>query len=182
MSLVAHLGLRFAYGALRSKPQTPLVFLLAFGATACSTLATGPDWTGGGLETIGPIRAAEREEIEEKERARMAKMPSRVGARHILVMHQKSLQKPENVTRTREEARARADQCLAALRSGAAWESVVGECSDEPGAAERNGDLGVFERGAMVKAFSDAAFVLEVKAISDLVETPYGFHIIQRTE
>lgn len=162
--------------------KTPLVFLLAIGASACSTLATGPDWTGGGLETIGPIRAAEREEIEEKERVRLARMPSRVGARHILVMHARSLQKPENISRTREEARARAEQCLEALRTGAAWESVVGECSDEPGAAERNGELGVFERGAMVKAFSDAAFQLEVNAISDLVETPYGFHIIQRTE
>lgn len=158
------------------------MLLLAIAGSACSTLATGPDWTGGGLETIGPIRAAEREEIEEVERARLSKMPSRIGARHILVMHQRSLQKPENVTRTREEARARAEECLAALRSGAAWEAVVGQCSDEPGAAERAGELGVFERGAMVKTFSDAAFQLEVNAISDLVETPYGFHIIQRTE
>ncbi len=162
--------------------KTPLVFLLAIAGSACSTLATGPEWTGGGLETIGPIRAAEREESEERERERLAKMPTRVGARHMLVMHARSLQKPENVKRTREEAKARAEQCLAALRSGAAWESVVGECSDEPGAAERAGDLGVFERGAMVKAFSDAAFQLEVNAISDLVETPYGFHIIQRTK
>jgi NIMA-interacting peptidyl-prolyl cis-trans isomerase 1 len=162
--------------------KTPLVTFLAIACSACTTLATGPDWVGGGLDTIGPIRAAEREEAEERERARLAKMPTRIGARHILVMHQRSLQKPESVSRTREEARARADECLAALRSGAAWEAVVGECSDEPGAAERAGDLGVFERGAMVKAFSDAAFQLEVKALSDLVETPYGFHIIQRTE
>jgi NIMA-interacting peptidyl-prolyl cis-trans isomerase 1 len=162
--------------------KTPLVFLLAIACSACTTLATGPEWVGGGLETTGPIRAAEREEIEERERERLAKMPTRIGARHILVMHQRSMQKPESVTRTREEARTRADGCLAALRSGAAWEAVVGECSDEPGAAERAGDLGVFERGSMVKAFSDAAFQLEVRAISDLVETPYGFHIIQRTE
>ncbi len=162
--------------------KTPFVFLMAIAGSACSTLATGPEWTGGGLETIGPIRAAEREEIEERERVRLAKMPSRIGARHILVMHERSLQKPENVKRTREQARARAEECLAALRTGAAWEAVVGECSDEPGAAERAGDLGVFERGAMVKSFSDAAFQLEVNAISDLVETPYGFHIIQRVQ
>lgn len=162
--------------------KMPLMFLLAIVSSACGTLATGPEWVGGGLETIGPIRAAEREEIEEKERARLAKMPTRIGARHILVMHAKSMQKPESVTRTRDEARARADQCLHALRTGAAWASVVAECSDEPGAAEREGDLGVFERGAMVKAFSDAAFQLEVNAISELIETPYGFHIIQRTQ
>jgi parvulin-like peptidyl-prolyl isomerase len=162
--------------------KTPLVFLLAIAGSACSTLATGPDWAGGGLEKIGPIRAAEREEVEERERERVARMPTRIGARHILVMHQRSMQKPESVTRTREDARKRAEECLAALRSGSAWEAVVGECSDEPGAAERAGELGTFERGAMVKTFSDAAFQLEVNAISDLVETPYGFHIIQRTK
>lgn len=162
--------------------KQPFVFLLAIACSACTTLATGPEWVGGGLATIGPMRAAEREEAEERERERLARMPTRVGARHILVMHAKSMAKPENVTRTREEARQRAEECLTALRSGAAWEAVVGECSDEPGAAQRGGDLGVFERGSMVKAFSDAAFQLEVRAISDLVETPYGFHIIQRTE
>lgn len=162
--------------------KTPIAILLSIACSSCTTLATGPAWVGGGLDTIGPIRAAEREEAEERERERLAKMPTRVGARHILVMHQKSMQKPESVTRTRDEARKRAEECLAALRSGAAWEAVVSECSDEPGAAQRAGDLGVFERGAMVKAFADAAFQLEVRALSDIVETPYGFHIIQRTE
>lgn len=148
----------------------------------CTTLATGPAWVGGGLDDIAPRRAAEREAAEERERQRLARLPSKIGARHILVMHEKSAQKPESVTRTRAEARKRADECLRALRSGAAWESVVGECSDEPGAGERGGDLGVFERGAMVKTFSEAAFELKVKEISEIVETPYGFHIIQRTE
>jgi peptidyl-prolyl cis-trans isomerase NIMA-interacting 1 len=155
---------------------------LMFVCPACTTLATGPAWTGGGLETIGPMRAAEREAAEERERERLARLPTRVGARHILVMHQRSAQRPEDVNRTREEARKKAQDCLNALRSGAAWESVVPECSDEPGAAERAGDLGTFERGAMVKAFADAAFELQVNEISDIVETVYGFHIIQRTE
>lgn len=161
------------------------VFFVALSALvcpACTTLATGPDWAGGGLSDIAPRRAAERDAAEERERERLARLPTRIGARHILVMHEKSAAKPENVTRTRAEARKRAEECLRALRSGAAWESVVTECSDEPGAAERGGDLGVFERGAMVKSFSEAAFELKVKEISEIVETPYGFHIIQRTE
>jgi len=162
--------------------RVSVVLALAFACPACTTLATGPDWTGGGLDTIGPMRAAEREAAEERERERLARLPTRIGARHILVMHQRSAQKPEDVTRTREEAKKRAQECLLALRSGAAWKSVVGECSDEPGAAERNGDLGVFERGAMVKSFSDAAFELQVNEISEVIETVYGFHIIQRTE
>ncbi len=160
----------------------PVLLALATVCPACTTLASGPDWTGGGLETMGPQRAAEREAVEERERQRIARMPTRIGARHILVMHQRSQQKPEDVTRTREEAKKKAQDCLLALRSGAAWESVVTECSDEPGAGERGGDLGVFERGSMVKTFSDAAFELQVKEISEVVETAYGFHIIQRTE
>jgi peptidyl-prolyl cis-trans isomerase NIMA-interacting 1 len=156
--------------------------LLAFVCPACTTLATGPDWAGGGLDVIAPRRAAEREAAEERERARISRMPTKIGARHILVMHEKSAQKPEDVTRTREEAKKKAQQCLQALRSGEAWETVLGQCSDEPGAIERGGDLGVFERGAMVKTFSDAAFELQVKEISEVIETPYGFHIIQRTE
>jgi peptidyl-prolyl cis-trans isomerase NIMA-interacting 1 len=162
--------------------RVSVLLALAFVCPACTTLATGPDWTGGGLETIGPARAAEREAVEERERQRIARLPTRIGARHILVMHQRSQQRPENVNRSREEAKKKAQDCLRALRSGAAWESLVTECSDEPGAAERGGDLGQFERGAMVKTFSDAAFELQVKEISEVVETAYGFHIIQRTE
>jgi peptidyl-prolyl cis-trans isomerase NIMA-interacting 1 len=162
--------------------RASLVLVLGSVLSGCTTLATGPDWAGGGLDTIAPRRAAEREATEERERKRLARQPNRVGARHILVMHEKSAQKPEDVTRSRDEAKKKAQDCLRALRTGVAWEEVLGQCSDEPGAVERGGDLGVFERGAMVKTFSDAAFVLQVKEISEVVETPYGFHIIQRTE
>jgi hypothetical protein len=155
---------------------------IALVCPACSSLATGPEWTDGGLAVLGPRRAAEREASERREQERMARMPSKIGARHILVMHARSQSKPETVGRSREEARKKAQGCLDSLRSGAAWGAVLGECSDEPGAAERGGDLGVFERGQMVRTFSDAAFQLSVGQISELVETPYGFHIIQRTE
>jgi parvulin-like peptidyl-prolyl isomerase len=59
---------------------------------------------------------------------------------------------------------------------------MVKEYTDEPGGAERGGDLGVFDRGLMVKPFADAAFALKVGEVSEVVETKYGFHVIKRTE
>jgi peptidyl-prolyl cis-trans isomerase NIMA-interacting 1 len=168
------------FGSNSARPS--LLLGAAFALSACTSLATGPGWTDGGLATLGPQRAAEREAVERREQERLARLPTRIGARHILVMHQRSQQKSEAITRTREEARKKAQECLMSLRSGNAWEAVLRECSDEPGALDRGGDLGVFERGMMVKNFSDAAFELSVGQISELVETPYGFHIIQRTE
>jgi NIMA-interacting peptidyl-prolyl cis-trans isomerase 1 len=151
-------------------------------ALGCTSLASSPEWTGGGLATLAPARAAEVEAAEERERARIARQPKEVGARHILVMHEKSRDRPDNIKRTREEALRRTQECLVKVRSGEDWGKLVKEYSDEPGAGERDGSIGVFGRGQMVKAFSDAAFDLRVGQVSEVVETPYGFHVIQRTQ
>ncbi|HLM74184.1 MAG TPA: peptidylprolyl isomerase [Polyangiaceae bacterium] len=159
-----------------------LTALTALSATACTTLATSPDWVGGGLEVTAPARAAEEEARAERERARIAAQPKQIGAKHILIMHAQSKSKPDNVTRSREDARRRAEEALTKLRIGAEFEALVKEYSDEPGAGERGGDLGVFDRSTMVKTFGDAAFALSVGQVSGVVETVYGFHLIKRTE
>jgi parvulin-like peptidyl-prolyl isomerase len=164
--------------------------LLAFAALAavpgltlgCTTLATSPSWVGGGLEVTAPIRAAEEDARIERERTRIAAQPKEIGAKHILVMHAESKSKPEGITRSREEARKRAEEALAKVRGGAEWNALVKAYTDEPGGAERNGDLGLFDRTTMVRGFADAAFNLRVGEVSPVVETVYGFHVIQRTE
>lgn len=109
--------------------------------------------------------------------------PSQIGARHILIMHIDSDRAPDTVTRTREEALALATRIAeeAQAQGGANWETLHEEHTDEPGSPP-GGDLGTFERGSMVPAFEQAVWGMEIGAISDPVETPFGFHIIQRTE
>ncbi len=76
----------------------------------------------------------------------------------------------------------RAPEALLKIRGGAPFEEVVKEYTDEPGGAERGGDLGVFDRATMVKPFADAAFALKVGEVSEVIETKYGYHVIKRTE
>ena len=67
-------------------------------------------------------------------------------------------------------------------KSGTKFEDVVKEYSDEPGAGARGGDLGKFKKGMMVPDFQAAVEKLKVGEISDVVKTPFGFHVILRTQ
>ena len=150
--------------------------------TACTTVTSGPTWVGGTLAASAPERT-EREENAIKLRvAQILNEPKQIRAKHILIMHEESERKPGDIKRTRAEAKALAEQALAKIRGGADFDAMVDEYSDEPGAKERHGDLERFGRRTMVKAFEDAAFRLKVGEVSDVVETPFGFHIIKRTE
>ena len=104
-----------------------------------------------------------------------------LSARHILVMHSESTRVPPSVTRSKDEALARAREALEKARSDADFAELAGEYSDGPTNVS-GGDLGVFPKGRMVPEFDDAAFALEVGAISDIVETQFGYHIILRYE
>lgn len=83
----------------------------------------------------------------------------------------------------KQEARKKAEQVLAEVRKNPdAFEELAKKHSQDPGSAERGGDLGLFGRGAMVKPFEDAVFSMRPGAISDLVESEFGYHIIKLTE
>jgi len=66
------------------------------------------------------------------------------------------------------------------IRQGEKFGKLARELSVDSGSAKRDGNLGYFSRGKMVKEFETAAFNLEVGKISEPVKTQYGYHIIKR--
>lgn len=80
------------------------------------------------------------------------------------------------------EAKSKAEAILGRVRGGEDFATVAKEVSQDPGSAEEGGDLGFFETGVMDPAFDTSVFSLQPGELSDLVRTPFGFHIIQLTE
>lgn len=69
------------------------------------------------------------------------------------------------------------------VSKGKSFAELATQFSEDPGSAKRGGDLGFFTKGQMVPAFEQAAFALKKpKQLSDIVETPFGLHLIQLDE
>jgi peptidyl-prolyl cis-trans isomerase NIMA-interacting 1 len=108
--------------------------------------------------------------------------PAFIAAQHLLVAYKGASAASPKITRTKEEAKKRAQEASEKAKSGSDFSQLVAEYSDEPGAAERQGNLGKFTPDKMVKPFADAAFALPVGGTSDPVETKFGFHVIRRNQ
>jgi len=104
---------------------------------------------------------------------------AQVRASHILLMYAGS--ERSTASRSKAEAQAGIVDLQKQLAAGADFAELATAHSDCP-SASRGGDLGLFGRGQMVAPFEEAVFGLSVGAVSDVVETPFGFHLILRTE
>ena len=103
--------------------------------------------------------------------------PEERRASHILVKADKGAPQAE-----RDKAKAKAEGLLAELKKNpGAFAELAKKNSDDPGSAEKGGDLDWFGRGAMVKPFEDTVFSLKPGETSGIVTTDFGYHIIQVT-
>jgi len=108
--------------------------------------------------------------------------PKKISARHVLVQWMGAEHAPSAVVRSREQALVVAQDVLKRARAKQDFARLAVEYSDEPNAGQRGGSLGRFGHGQMVPQFEEAAFKLQVGEVSGIVESPFGFHVIQRTE
>ena len=105
-------------------------------------------------------------------------MSDTVSASHILLMYAGSMR--STATRSKEEAQEQIAALKADIDGGADFAELAKEHSDCPSGND-GGSLGTFGKGQMVKEFEDATFAMEVGETSDVVETDFGYHLIQRT-
>ena len=90
-------------------------------------------------------------------------MANKIKCSHILVKKQ-----------------SEAIEILDKIKNGEKFGKMARQFSIDSGSAKRDGSLGYFGRGKMVKEFENAAFALQAGQISEPIKTQYGYHIIKR--
>jgi len=132
-------------------------------------------------EVYEKIRLERKDFVQAKEPEEGEK-PEEVKASHILISYKGADRADAQVTRSKEEAKEEAERIRRQIvEDGEDFALLAAKHSDGP-SKTKGGDLGKFKFEVMAKPFSEAAFALEVGAVSEVVETGFGFHVIKRTE
>jgi peptidyl-prolyl cis-trans isomerase NIMA-interacting 1 len=172
---------------MNAAPRRVLLPLLAraggIAVLALIAAACGGGQGGGAASATSNMTPGERcVAAASAKHERKASEPDRISVKHVLVRYAGAKRAPESVTRTREQACLRAEEALGKLKGGASFSEVVAQYSEESGAATRDGSMGTVERKDVAPEFADAAFELNMREMSAVVETPFGFHLILRVE
>jgi protein-export membrane protein SecD len=104
-----------------------------------------------------------------------------IRASHIVIQYVGAAGAGTSTVATKEEAKKRIDEIRAKV-TPANFADLAKTSSQEPGAAESAGDLGWFGKGAMVPEFETPALALKKGEISQVIESPFGYHIIYKTD
>lgn len=104
-----------------------------------------------------------------------------VKARHILISYKGSRapQKAGSPERTKEQAKAHAEELRKQILAGADFAELAKKESDDTGSGANGGDLGSFGHNQMVAPFENAAFAAKAGEVPPVVETEFGFHVIK---
>jgi peptidyl-prolyl cis-trans isomerase C len=128
------------------------------------------------LSTVN-VTDAEAKDFYDKNQDKM-KQPPRVHLRHILVRVD-----PKATDADKQKARAKAEDLLKRAKGGEDFAKLASENSDDPGSKTQGGDLSWLAPGQTVPPFEKAAFALtKPNEISPVVETQFGYHVIQLIE
>ena len=123
---------------------------------------------------LKPVQPTEREM-----RAYFDQYQDQLPARPATLSFRNIVISPRASAPSRDRALAQADSIVGELRKGADFATAAKRFSQDPASKDQGGDLGWFRRGIMVPEFDAIVFRLKPGVISDPVETPFGFHIIQ---
>ena len=126
------------------------------------------------------ITEEQAEEYYEENKEEMFKIPVRIRVSHILsIFPWMKDQSIEENDQDREIARDKIEFVAEQLEKGAEFGDMAREYSDDTATSADGGDLGFITEGQMVEEFETAAFSLKPGEVSGIVETMFGYHIIQ---
>lgn len=111
----------------------------------------------------------------QKEKDRLPEVPEEVSVSQIIKL-------PEVSAAEKQATLDRIRVVQEKLREGGDFAGLARDYSDDPGSRERGGDLGFVKKGALVPSFENAAYALKAGQISDVVESRFGYHLIQMIE
>jgi peptidyl-prolyl cis-trans isomerase SurA len=121
------------------------------------------------------VSNAEVQKFYETFKDSLPSIPAEVEIAHILI-------RPKVDSLAKQSSLDKIKKIEEELRAGKKFEDLAVGFSEDPGSAKKGGDLGFVRRGEFVKKFEEVAFGLREGQISKIVETEFGFHIIQLIE
>ena len=125
----------------------------------------------GKLKPVAPTDK-EMKQFFEEQKGSLGSRPATLSFRQIVVT-------PAPAPAAKDRTKAQADSIVLELRRGADFATAARRFSQDPGSKEQGGSLNWFRRGVMVPEFEKVAFSLRPGVVSDPVESPFGYHIIQ---